>query len=86
MASATGVCSNFGLSGYGSGDRGLSPDGADDKYFCEGRFALHSLRAKVAAVAALALASTVTTTLSFTAGPEVAARREAINHCHRRTQ
>jgi hypothetical protein len=27
MASATGVCSNFGLSGYGGGDRGLSPDG-----------------------------------------------------------
>jgi uncharacterized protein (DUF2141 family) len=64
MASTTGICSNFGLSGYGGGDRGLSPGGADAKCFCEGRFALHSFRAKVAAVAALALASTLTTTLS----------------------
>jgi uncharacterized protein (DUF2141 family) len=68
MASATGVCSNFGLSGYGGGDRGLSPGGADAKYFCERRFALHSFRAKVAAVAALALASMLTATLSQPAG------------------
>jgi uncharacterized protein (DUF2141 family) len=68
MASTTGVCSNFGLSGYGGGDRGLSPNGADASVFAEGDFALPALRAKVAAVAALALVSTLTTSLSQPAG------------------
>jgi uncharacterized protein (DUF2141 family) len=46
----------------------LSPGGAEDKCFCQGRFALHSFRAKVAAAAALVLVSTLTAGLSQPAG------------------
>jgi uncharacterized protein (DUF2141 family) len=67
-----GLCSNFELVGYDGGDRGLSPCGADDSVFAEGDLALLAFRAKLAAVAALALifalAATLTGSLSQPAG------------------
>src|SRR6516164_389329 len=53
-------CSNFGRGGYGGGDGACHPMTPTIVFFVRGDLPLHSFRAKVAAVAALVLAFTLT--------------------------